>query len=298
MDNALRRLKRTGAARSVDGIRWERYRHSKARDHPRLFAEGDSWHDLPIDQNGYNDVVDYLGQTFGYAVFPRADSGAELTSIRDDIVGDPTWPSTILGEDPDAMLLDGGGNDLFHGRLADLLDTRADGRRGADLLRNDEVESLMEELRALYREIVDYVDSVVDDLPIFVHGYAVPFASGQATEILGVPVAGPWIRHILLDRGIDDETEQREILTAVVRRFNELLAQLDESTPQVHYVDVRPLATEPGDWRDELHLVPKGCRRVAAALDARIRAECPHLFPQEPPAPPVPWRRGARRRYR
>jgi hypothetical protein len=244
-----------------------------AKKPPHFVARADSWFAfkeavvLPpfkpanlaeaIQELGYS--VDVLAANALTAMEMSADNN--LANLRTE----------LISSGADALLLSGGGDDLFLEKVYSLapavsafewfLNPAAAGRLPINQKRFDRF------LGDLYTAIQRIADVATQcDLPCFLHTYAIPIPSGRgAYPYRG---CGPWIRPVLIKRGYNPDRDGPAILTTIVERFRNLLH--DVNGPCVEVVNLVPIVKK-SDWRDELHLHAAGWRRCAREFQRVFR---------------------------
>lgn len=237
-------------ARNVDGI--------------SFVSEGDSWFQFPVPR--VRDVIDHLDNS--YPIYCRAIAG----TLFEDMFADTTdLMAAIRDYRPNGVLLSGGGNDLLgNGKVAAYVLDYREGRPPAALL-NPVLDRKIGLIIELFDQLVDRALAIDPALKFFVHGYdwALPRRGGGW---LNQPLKSQH-NFLLL-------TSQKQVVAAIVDRFNDKLAAFAASHPGiVHYVDCRgTVGTTSDDWYDELHPRSPGFGRVAAEFNRAIR----HAFKDHP----------------
>jgi lysophospholipase L1-like esterase len=240
------------ALASLNGVsRWRRqfrYRVKLAGwSGPKVVAEGDSWFQYPFL---IEDVVDHLFEP--WAIYCCSGAGDLLSDMarQDEVV------VAVRAEQPDYVLLSGGGNDLLgDGRLARYLSAYVPDKAAADYL-SPTFEDLLSRTIDAYREIVSKV-LAAGDARVICHSYDYP-----------VPNGGPWLGRPMLKLGIVDIDLQRHIARLLIDRFHAALsAMAADLGDRVAVADCRGTvrATE---WFDELHPTSAAFGRVARIIRA------------------------------
>ncbi len=245
------------ALASLNGIaRWrrqQRYRQ-KLEDWKglRIVSEGDSWFQYPFL---LDDVIDNLFEK--YAIF-SLDAAGDLIS---DMVKQNELVSAVVQEQPHAVLLSGGGNDVLGGsRLASLIPPFAPGRPAAQYL-SPNFQANLQAVLSDYETLIVRLRAVKNDIRIICHSYD-----------YAIPAQGRWLGVPLARIGIEDPQLQREIVRLIVDRFHAELARLARKYPNMHVVDCRRVV-QSHRWHDELHPNNAGFKAVAALFDRAIGAQ-------------------------
>ncbi|MEP2707640.1 MAG: hypothetical protein ABJQ71_22715 [Roseibium sp.] len=243
---------------SVNRIaRWRRAQAYKRKIRnwtgPRLVSEGDSWFQYPIL---LKDVIDQLDPHYAIRSLGAAGDLISDMVMQDELI------STIAAEQPDAVVLSGGGNDLLgDGRLAKALHPFDPGLSVEEYL-TPAFEDMLAEVLRLYRDILHRVVRTFPGLPVFIHGYD-----------HALPARGRWLGRPMEQKGIFDGGLQRALVAKIVDRFYDSLADVLRAPSlggQIELVDCRSLVQ--GAWHDELHPENEGYARVAGRFHQRINA--------------------------
>lgn len=242
------------ALASLNGIaRWrrqQRYRRKiKGWKGLRIVSEGDSWFQFPFL---LDDVIDNLFDK--YAIF-SLDAAGDLIS---DMVKQNELVSAVVQEQPDVVLLSGGGNDVLGGaRLASLLPPFVPGRSAIEYLTLEFNANLGNVLKD-YETLITRLCAVKQDIRIVCHSYD-----------HAIPAQGRWLGKPLAKIGIIDQQLQRDIVRLIVDRFHDELARLASKYPNIRLVDCRH-TVQSHRWHDELHPNNDGFRAVADLFDRAI----------------------------
>jgi hypothetical protein len=110
------------------------------------------------------------------------------------------------------------------------------------------------------------------------HSYCYFQPSGRkATGPFGLLEAGPWMRPVLVAKGIDPDTEGPDLARYLVDELHARLMALAAARPRFQVVDMR--AVLPADdvhWADEIHPSGTGFRKLAQQCwQPLLRAQFP-----------------------
>lgn len=251
-------------------------RRLTAKKMPVLVSETDSWGQFPfivrevIDHLSKDHNVLSLGAAGDWAenmVFGAQEPGATeymmgLNKARKHVQGFifSGAGNDIIGEDPatgDPVLLQ-----LlkpFNGDTSDI-----DGHINHDLL-----DQKVNFLRQAYGKVISDIRADADfvDLPIFIHGYDVPFPYPWINDNRRPIHAAKdkWLGKPMADRGIVDRDLRRGILTVFIDRLYDMLNEHggDPQQTKVWVVDCRGALPNVSDWIDEIHGTSRGFKKVA-----------------------------------
>lgn len=232
-----------------------------------LYAEGDSWFDIPwwVVGNKVSDVLDALAYHHGYVVPDRAAKAGDTLENMVQPGNLKFLEFQLANRKPDAFLVSAGGNDLFGindrtgvSQFYKLMNP-AGSRSGK--VNVTATKEFLSTLRPMFKKLQIIANKA--EVPMFLHGYSNAYASGKRVFFKW---GGPWIEPMVTRRGYSPAKEGHEIVSDIAKYFNEMLEGLaSRSGETVFYVDARVDVSE-SDWHDELHLWPWGLKKVAAAF--------------------------------
>lgn len=270
--------------------RWRRKRRFEkalaGNAKPILVAEGDSWFQFPILIDEVVDALgkDYLiwctsaaGDTARNMVFGPSGSGhteymTELRRFRDKVQGFlfSAAGNDIIGEDEVA----GDGTPV----LIKILKPGGPSSNPGDYVNMSELSDRLAFLKRAYRKVIDDIraEPGLDTLPIFIHGYDVPFPYKWRDDDRRNPVYAAkdqWLGRAFAHHGIQDDDLRRKILGGLINALYDMLADVAGASAQtgVWVVDCRGAMPNAALWNDEIHGTNEGFRRVAERFRATIR---------------------------
>jgi lysophospholipase L1-like esterase len=241
----------------------------------RLVAEGDSWFDfLPG-----TDLIDCLESQEGFRIdnFGRAGDTLEnmIFGSRVDGNGIAVDPpinrvlEQVAATKPRVLLFSGGGNDVVGDEFAGYLN-HADS--GLPVLREQVADQMIATFGRYLQKLLEKVAAHSPNTRVLMHGYGHALPSGRGVGFFGITFVGPWMLPALLQKGVRDGAQRREVVRSLIDRYNTMLLALEAgSGGRFLYVDLRDLIRDT-DWRDELHLKNSAYRRCAGKIADRIRA--------------------------
>jgi hypothetical protein len=238
----------------------------------RIVSEGDSWFQYPTK---LQDIIDHLMRD--HAILSLGAAGDELEDIqrqREIIVN-------LRAERASALLLSGGGNDLFdNGQMGRLIETPFPGATAEDLV-GDTCNAFIRTILGRFLAIFTRVHTALPHVHILVHGYGPAFPSG-----------GDWIEKPLTKAGVPLEI-QHDIVKLVLKRFNTGLSKLaarSEFHGKVAHLDVTDVGKKRSDWHDEIHLNGPNASKVADRFRMELRRRLTSPAPESgmDKTPPLP----------
>jgi hypothetical protein len=125
--------------------------------------------------------------------------------------------------------------------------------------------TVLDDIVAAYSRLLDARDALRPRCLVVAHSYCYFQPTGRkATGPFGLLKAGPWMRPVLAARGIDPDTEGRDVARYLVDELHARLAALAASRPRFKVVDMRAaLPVDDVHWADEIHPSGTGFRRLA-----------------------------------
>ena len=250
-----------------------------------LLAEGDSWFawgylNLKPSPNVLT-AMDFANRT---ATLCYAYSG--------DTVGDMARMTASVGFRLEmrnrrfkAMLLSGGGNDLFDSiRFGHILQ-RAGAADPADpdsYVKWGAVNDLIAYGSKNYAEIISWRSQALSmnkTTPYVFHTYDWPLPRPAKAQVMGMPAVGTWLHKPLVD--VDAPLDLRpEIIKRVANKVLAAILNFHDPAAGIYVVDTRGATTPalPGstgnsnDWANEVHPNESGYAKVAALICAQLAA--------------------------
>ena len=257
----------------------------------RVLAEGDSWLSIYLPRNG--NLLTWLESEHDVVVLDLSypgDTLAEMARGRQFELFQRLISDEQRGWRFDAILLNGGGNDLIGTGLKRILHRPARRRttmRAEDCIDRARLDRLLRRIERCYRKFIDArLESALNNrCPMLTWSYDFITPRQCGAQLLGVTIAGPWICPQLDAAGFVSSALQKSItdnlLVTFKRRVLEPLAR--DQTLNVHLVDTQgtlaPASTahlsSTGDWADEIHPSAQGWAklggRIGSALDALLQ---------------------------
>lgn len=239
---------------------------------PVIISEGDSWFSFPIHANLIDNLDDMAARKISLL---RLEKGGDK-ALR--IIGgeQKVKLAKYLKRYPvNALLFSGGGNDMLGIDLLPLLNQRKPGMAWRDCINDMTAEARFERLRSAYIDLVHLRDENQPDCRIYIHGYDWAIPSGRSAKMWGLKI-GPWMKLHLEDKGITEPTDQREIIRWLLRKFNDMLAQIAQQ-PKVVLVETLGTLAE-NEWNDEIHPTRGGFKKIAAKFREQLAKQFPGTF--------------------
>lgn len=216
----------------------------------KIVSEGDSWFQYPIL---LDDTVDQLFDE--YAIFSLGAAGDLLS----DMVDPDEVRAAVRENEPDIVMISGGGNDLLgEGRLKLALN-RFDENLTPAQYPNQNFSNSVQEAIGHLRQLFQLLLAEYPALKIMCHGY--DYAIPNNGKWLGKPMASLQIRRKVL---------QEDIIKVLIDRYNDALNRLaSDFSGSVFVVNCRG-AVPRDQWHDELHPTDEGYQSVAGRFKSVI----------------------------
>jgi hypothetical protein len=227
-----------------------------------ILTEGDSWFSYPLNAN----IADYIEMMNDFSILRLEHNGDEAREILGAGSEQLKKIKNYLKSYPvDLLLMSAGGNDLVAGELAKVLDKKVNGNTWQSSVKLAKLTTVLDDIVGAYTRLLDARDTLRPKCMVFAHSYCYFQPTGRkATGPFGLLKSGPWMRPVLTKKGIDPDSEGRELARYLVDELHARLSALAAVRSRFVIVDHR--ATLPADdvhWADEIHPSGTGFRRLA-----------------------------------
>jgi hypothetical protein len=227
-----------------------------------ILTEGDSWFSYPLNAN----IADHIEMMNDFSMLRLEHNGDEAREILASGSEQLKKLKYYLKNYPvDALLLSAGGNDLVSGALSKVLNKKTNGNPWQSAIKLATLTTVLDEIEASYTRLLDARDALRPKCVVVAHSYCYFQPTGRkAIGPFGLLKAGPWMRPVLVAKGIDPDTEGRDLARYLVDELHARLKTLAAVRPGFQVVDMR--AAIPVDnvhWSDEIHPSGTGFRRLA-----------------------------------
>ena len=240
-----------------------------------MVTEGDSWFSYPLNAN----LADYIEMMNDFSILRLEHNGDEARDILAAGGEQLKKLKYYLKNYPvDALLLSAGGNDIVAAELGKLLNKRANGNPWQSAIKLASLTTVLDDIVASYARLLDARDAARPGCVVFAHSYCYFQPTGRkATGPFGLLKAGPWMRPVLVAKGIDPDTEGRDLARYLVDELHARLRALAAARPRFVVVDMRSaLPVDNVHWADEIHPSGTGFRRLAEdCWRPQLRAQFP-----------------------
>ena len=227
-----------------------------------IVTEGDSWFSYPLNAN----LADYVEMMSDFSMLRLEHNGDEAREILEGGGEQLKKLKYYLKNYPvDLLMMSAGGNDLVAGELGKVLNKKTAGATWQSAVKLGALTTVLDDIVAAYSRLLDARDALRPKCVIVAHSYCYFQPTGRkATGPFGLLKAGPWMRPVLVARGIDPDTEGREVARYLVDELHARLQALAAARPRFQVVDMRAaLPVDDVHWADEIHPSGTGFRRLA-----------------------------------
>jgi hypothetical protein len=227
-----------------------------------LLTEGDSWFSYPLVRT----IADYIEMMNDFSMLRLEHNGDEAREILGQ--GSKQFKNIRLYLKKyrvDALLLSAGGNDLVARELKRLLNPRAPGANWQSAIKLANVTTALDDIVGAYERLLDARDTLRPDCVVLAHSYCYFEPTGRkATGPFGLGSAGPWIKPVLVARGIDPKTDGVQLVHYLVDELHARLQSLAQTRSRFIVIDMRKaLPVDEIHWADEIHPSGTGFRKLA-----------------------------------
>lgn len=227
-----------------------------------ILTEGDSWFSYPLNVN----IADCIEMMSDFSMLRLEHNGDDARDIMG--VGSEQLKKLkyyLKNYPVDALLLSAGGNDIVAEELAKFVDKKVNGATWQTSINLARLTTVLDDIVAAYERLLDARDSLRPDCVVVAHSYCYFQPTGRkATGPFGLLSAGPWMRPVLVKRGIDPDTEGRDLTRYLVDELHARLKGLSATRRKFDVVDMRAaLPVDDVHWADEIHPSGTGFRKLA-----------------------------------
>jgi hypothetical protein len=227
-----------------------------------IITEGDSWFSYPLNAN----IADYIEMMNDFSILRLEHNGDEAREILGAGSEQLKKIKYYLKNYPvDALLLSAGGNDLVAEELAKVLEKKVNGNSWQSSVKLVTLTTVLDDIVSAYARLLDARDALRPTCVVVAHSYCYFQPTGRkATGPFGLLKAGPWMRPVMVAKGIDPDTEGRDLARYLVDELHARLMALTAARRRFHVVDMRSaLPADDVHWADEIHPSGTGFRRLA-----------------------------------
>jgi hypothetical protein len=235
------------------------------RQFPRrlvLVTEGDSWFSYPLTAT----IADHIELMSDFSMLRLEHDGDQVRKILGQGSEQLRKLRYYLKKYAiDALLMSAGGNDLVAHELKKILAPKAPGATWQSAIKLANLTTLLDDVIDAYARLLDARDALRPNCVVFAHSYCYFQPTGRkATGPFGLGSAGPWVKPVLVARGIDPKTDGVQLARYLVDELHARLQSLAATRSRFVVVDMRAaLPVDEVHWADEIHPSGTGFRRLA-----------------------------------
>jgi lysophospholipase L1-like esterase len=254
-----------------------------------LLAEGDSWFAWGyLDFDVAPNLLNRLGFSRRTATLSYAYSGHTIGDMAGMAIS-AGFMQELSARRFQAILLSGGGNDLFDalkgGNILKVPDPGADPNDPASYIDTVELDMLKNYVTKNYAQILSWrllPGSFNKATPVLLHTYDVPMPRPAPALAYGQPAAGPWL-HPALDAVGAPSGLRHAIIREIASDMLDSIRAFHDPAANIHVVDtsagvgtLTPAAPDAtgndADWENEIHPNAGGYDKLAAKLNQQLAA--------------------------
>jgi len=227
-----------------------------------ILSEGDSWFSYPLCAN----IADCIEMMSDFSMLRLEHNGDEAREILGAGSEQLKKLKYYLKNYPvELLLMSAGGNDLVSKELKRILDARVAGATWQSTVRLGRLTTVLDDIVAGYTRLLDARDALRPKCVVVAHSYCYFTPTGRkATGPFGLLSSGPWMKPVLVSRGIDPVDEGPPVARYLVDELNARLQSLAASRKGFVVVDMRAgLPADEVHWADEIHPSGTGARVLA-----------------------------------
>lgn len=254
-----------------------------------LLAEGDSWFAWGyLGLNTAPNLLNRLQFAKPTATLNYAYSGHTIGDMAGMAIS-AGFMQEMSARKFDAILLSGGGNDLFQaikeGNIIGKPGSGADPNDPASYVDAGDLAALKNYVTLNYLQILSWRQlptSLNKTTPVLLHTYDIPMPRPAPALAYGQPAAGPWLEPALIAAGAPPALYFK-IIERIARDLLDCIRALHDPAAGIHVVDtsaapgtLAPAAAgssgSNADWENEIHPNGAGYDKLAAKLNQRLAA--------------------------
>jgi len=246
----------------------------------KILAVGDSWLDYPnLEQFFKNtNIVQHLGSKHAVAVYTIANSGEEaVESITSGKKGELL--DRLEEYEFDLILFSGGGNDIVGKYDFSFFIKENDAPNSyKDYIIEDNFKLKLTQVISSYEVLIRMVKmySKNRNIKILTHTYDIAVPAEDGAKLLDlITVIEPWIYPYLVEKGIDSEEDQEDIVRELLTAFKDELIKLQNKmngdnnfSDRYEYRDMFHVVNTQGtlsihQWINEIHPSSYGFKDIS-----------------------------------
>jgi len=228
----------------------------------RIVEEGDSWFQYPTT---LQDIIDHLMKD--HAILSLSAAGDRMQ----DIQAQREILKNLQREGASALLLSGGGNDVFDdGNMGKLVEEPFPGATPAELV-GPTYRAFIREVLGRHLEVFIRIHTALPHVHILTHAYSNAFPSGDR-----------WIEQPLTKRGVPKEI-QHDVVKLMLAEFSAGLVQLSERAEfhgMIEVIDLTSIGTKRSEWHNEIHLNGAAAAKAAEKFRKVLKRRLGDIAPE------------------
>jgi hypothetical protein len=228
---------------------------------PTVLMIGDSWFWYPVDNLGVELAAELDQQVFVVVGRNGSEAGEWSDKYRKDI--DQAF--RLFGEDTQALMLSGGGNDVAGMQdFRRLLEDDCSGARSvAECYRAGQPDAILAKILGGYRELILRFRARNADAPVLMHDYDYAWPTGK-----GVFGPADWLLEPMVASKVPKGL-RRDLFKDLITQLGAAQRALAKEKPMGRLVAIATAGTLPEQpasvnrwWANELHPTPEGFKKL------------------------------------
>lgn len=250
---------------------------------PKILAEGDSWFAYPREYIFFGapaNIIHHLRARDEFVIENTSSNGDEAVAM---LTGDAKLDllKKLNKKHYDLLLFSGGGNDIVGAYDIDFfLRQKMPGMTALDCIDGERLSRRLRQVEDAYQDLLDYVSvySKNSNIKVVTHtyDYVVPNAQGASffRGIWDYDKGRSWMYPFMINKGITETKDQREIARRMLERFQQMMSNL---ATQEKYKNKFIVVTTQGtlsenDWLNEIHPNTRGFKLIEEKIYGAIKA--------------------------
>lgn len=240
---------------------------------PRILAEGDSWFAYPREYIFFGapaNIIHHLRARDEFVIENTSSNGDEAVAM---LTGNSKLDllKKLNARHYDLLLFSGGGNDIVGAYDMDFfLRRKTSGMSALDCIDEERLSRRLRQVEAAYQDLLDYVSvySKNPQIKVITHTYDFVVPNAQGARFIGgiwdYDKGRSWMYPFMVNKGITDTRDQREIARNMLGLFQQMLSNLamQEKYKDKFFVTATQGTLTENDWLNEIHPNTRGFKLI------------------------------------
>lgn len=238
-------------------------------ERPVIISEGDSWFDYPkcnaidIIQKSSDPRFNILRLENNGDEMMELMSGKQKHNIASML---KRYRNKV-----DVLLYSGGGNDIVgQWDMEFFLKQKTSGMGWEKCIKKQRFMRKLTQIKTAWLDLLALRDDHSPETVIITHGYDYPIPRNEGFTIFNFRLVGSWMYPAMVEKGINDPQDQREIAKWMIAGLNTMLNGIAAGKKGFRVANTPGTVAE-DEWADEIHPNKKGFEKVAKLLTDQIK---------------------------